>query len=84
MCRALDVGINFPFREMLQESECESLQLSMSTNYANTQNHRMVWVGRDLEDHLVLTPCHGQGHLPLDPVAHGLDQKNLLLEASCS
>jgi len=24
----------------------------------------MVWVGRDLEDHLVPTPCHEQGHLP--------------------
>ena len=33
---------------------------------ANTsgQNHRMVWVGRDLTDHLVPTPCHEQGHLP--------------------
>ena len=23
--------------------------------------HRMAWVGRDLKDHPVLTPCHGQG-----------------------
>jgi len=22
----------------------------------------MVWVGRDLIEHLVPTPCHGQGH----------------------
>ena len=29
----------------------------------------MVWVGRDLKDHLVPTPCHEQGHLPLDQVA---------------
>jgi len=29
----------------------------------------MVWDERDLEDHLVPTPCHGQGHLPLDQVA---------------
>jgi len=38
---------------------------------ANTsgQNHRMVWVGRDLTDHLVPTPCHEQGHLPPAQVA---------------
>jgi len=24
----------------------------------------MVWVGRDLIDHLVPAPCHGQGPLP--------------------
>ena len=27
------------------------------------------WVGRDLKAHPVPTPCHGQGHLPLDRVA---------------
>jgi len=27
---------------------------------------RIEWVGRDLKDHLVPTPCHGQTHLPLD------------------
>lgn len=26
----------------------------------------MVCAGRDPKDHLVLTPCHGQHHLPLD------------------
>jgi len=29
----------------------------------------MVWVGRDLKDQLIPTPCHGQGHLPPDQVA---------------
>ena len=29
----------------------------------------MVWVGRDLKDDLVSTPCHGQGHLPPAQVA---------------
>lgn len=29
----------------------------------------MVWVGRNVEDHPVPTPCHRQGHLPLDHVA---------------
>uniref|UniRef100_A0A672UYG8 Tripartite motif containing 65 n=1 Tax=Strigops habroptila TaxID=2489341 RepID=A0A672UYG8_STRHB len=37
---------------------------SYRTTY--TQNHRMVWVGRDLKAHSVPTPCHGQGHLPLE------------------
>jgi len=29
----------------------------------------MVWVGRDIEDHVVPTTCYWQGHLPLDQVA---------------
>jgi len=29
----------------------------------------MVWVGRDLKDHPVPNPRHGQGHLPLDQAA---------------
>ena len=33
-----------------------------------SQNHRMVCIRRDHEDHPVPTP-HGQGHLPLDQVA---------------
>jgi len=42
------------------------------------QNHRMVWVGRDLIHHLVPTPCHGQGPLPLaqcapSPIQPGLE-----------
>lgn len=28
--------------------------------------HRMLWVGSDLKDHPVTSPCHGQGHLPAD------------------
>ena len=32
----------------------ESSQLDIET-----QNHRMAWVGRDFEDHLIPTPCHG-------------------------
>jgi len=26
----------------------------------------MAWVKKDLKDHLVSTPCHGQGHQPLE------------------
>ena len=38
----------------------------------------MVWVGRDLTDHPVPTPCHGQGPLPpaqgaQSPVQPGLE-----------
>jgi len=38
----------------------------------------MVWVGRDLTDHLVPTPCHRQGHLSVDwsaqsPIQPGLE-----------
>lgn len=29
-----------------------------------SSNHRMVWLGRDLKEHLIPTPCLGQGHLP--------------------
>ena len=41
-------------------------------------NHRKVWVGRDLKDHPVPTPCHRQGHLPPaqaapSPVQPGLE-----------
>lgn len=34
-----------------------------------TQNLRMVCIGRDLNDHLIPTLCHGQEHLPLDQIA---------------
>jgi len=37
----------------------------------------MVWVGRDLRDHLVLTLCYRQGHLPLDQVAQSPFQTGL-------
>jgi len=32
----------------------------------------MVWVGRDLKDHLFQPPCHGQGHLQVDRAAQSL------------
>jgi len=40
-------------------------------------NHKMVWVGRDLRDHVVPTHCYGQGHLPLDQVAQSPIQPGL-------
>lgn len=33
-------------------------------DYVEAQNHRTVWVGRDLKVHAVPTLCHGQGPLP--------------------
>lgn len=36
---------------------------------ARAQNDRVARVGRDLKDHLVTTPCHGQGNHPLGQVA---------------
>ena len=43
----------------------------------NLYNHRMVWVGRDLKDHLVPTPLPGQGHPPLDQGAQSHIQPGL-------
>ena len=42
-----------------------------------SQNHRVVRIGRVLTDHLVPTPCHGQGHLPPDQVAQSPVQPGL-------
>lgn len=28
-------------------------------DYVEAQNHRTVWVGRDLKAHLIPLPCHG-------------------------
>ena len=38
------------------------------TLLTESQNHRMVWVGRDLWDHPVPAPRYRQGHLPLGQV----------------
>lgn len=37
----------------------------------------MVWVGNYLKDHLISTPCHGQGHLTPDQVAQNCIQRGL-------
>ena len=39
--------------------------------------HRMIWVGWDLSDHPVPTPCYRQGHLPLDQVGQSPIQPDL-------
>lgn len=40
---------------------------------ASHTNHRIIeWVGTDLNEHLVPSACHGQGHLPRDQAAQGL------------
>ena len=45
------------------------------TTSTSKQNHRTVWVGKDLTDHLVPSPCRGQRHLPLAQVAQIHTQK---------
>lgn len=37
----------------------------------------MVWVGKDLKEHLVPNPCCGLGHLSLDLVAQSFIQHGL-------
>jgi len=36
--------------------------------------HRIAWVGKNLKDSPVSTPCHGQGCHPLDEAAQDLIQ----------
>lgn len=43
-----------------------------------SQNHRMVCVRKDLKNHPVPMPCHGQGHLLLGQVIQGLVQPGLI------
>lgn len=38
--------------------------------------HGIVWVGKDIKEHLVSTHCHGQGHLAVAQIA----PKNLIIE----
>lgn len=40
-----------------------------------TKNHRTVWMGRKI--HLILRPCWGKSHLPLDQLAQSLVQAGL-------
>jgi len=37
----------------------------------------MIWVERDLKNHLVANPCNGQGHFPLDQVPQSHIQPGL-------
>jgi len=41
------------------------------------QNHRMAWVEKDHNDHLVSTPCYVQGHHPPDQAAQSHIQPGL-------
>ena len=46
-----------------------SSRCAFSISLSSSQYHRMVWVRRDLQDHLIPKACYRQGHLPLDLVA---------------
>lgn len=37
---------------------------------SKSQNHGMVWLGSHLKNHIVPTPCQGQGHPPSNQIAH--------------
>jgi len=50
-------------------SLCQCLNQLLSQEF-----QRIIWVGRDLKDHLVQLPCNKQGHLQLDQVAQSLVQ----------
>lgn len=54
-----------------------SLIPTLAAYFIALLNHRKVWVGRNLEGHLVPTPYHGQGHhlleLPMAPSNLALD-----------
>jgi len=59
----------FLFSDLINQ-DCHTIE-------SNSLN-RVVWVGRDLKAHLIPTPCHGQGHLPLDQVAQLYHSTNTL------
>jgi len=44
-------------------------QYPTAARQGGSQNHRTVWVGRDLQRPSSPTSCHGQEHLSLDQVA---------------
>lgn len=56
---------------------CGSTRTSLS--YVVSQNQRMAWVRRDLKDHLITTPCHGQGHLSGEELAQSPNHLGLEL-----
>lgn len=46
-------------------------------------SHRMVWVGRNFQDHLILSPWHGQGHLQIYQAAQDpIQLRSQMLNAS--
>ena len=53
------------------KSKCQG---NFSPDFVFNFNHKIVWVGQDLSDDLVPTPCYRQGHLPVDQVAHSAIQ----------
>ena len=61
--------------ELYHEGLCQKILPcdfnACALSLSSTQNHQMVWVGRDLAAHLAPAPCHGQGplHQPRLPPA---------------
>lgn len=75
-----------PSSLLLQAERCEVLcsygmpatcsaeysEVNVLRRQCNLGNHRMAWLERDLKDHPVTIPCHGQGLLLLDQLIQGL------------
>lgn len=57
------------FGEVMREGDQRDRYRHCSV-FLNTQNHRMGWLGRHLQDHLVPPSCHREGHLPLRARPH--------------
>ena len=49
----------------------------LSTRVKESQNHRVAWVEKDHNDHLVSTPCYVQGRQPADQAAQSHIQPGL-------
>lgn len=70
---------NMPCHQMWGESQtCQSnIFYSRLTYFIGSSNYRIPWVGKDLKDHVVPTPCRRQGCYPPDQAAQGPIQAGL-------
>ncbi|KAK4808149.1 hypothetical protein QYF61_000129 [Mycteria americana] len=63
-------------KALLEVSEM-SLTVAEKGQNPKLKTSKLVWVGRDLKDHRVPPPCHGQGCLPLEQAAQSPIQPGL-------
>jgi len=66
--------------------QCDKLRSFSFLKNSGVFNHRMAWVEKDHNDHLVSTPCYVQGRQPADQAAQSHIQPGLecLQEWTCS
>jgi len=67
------VCLNF----VLLLSEAWFSSVNIPKAFSSRRHHRMAWVEKDHNDHVVSTPCHGQGHQPPDQAAQSHIQPGL-------